>query len=140
MLYAVYVLYAALTGAAIVLRSRLFSRSEGARTWRVTAAAMVLAPPAIAAASMTLLVSGDVDPLLVLSLSGPGAAMLLVGIAMRFGSAPLVALALRLTGWSLIGGLTLIPAGIALFAPLSGLLAFFVPERAGPEPLEDAPP
>ncbi len=95
--------------------------------WRLMAAAMVFAPVAVGIAVAVAAQETESATVLLTTFYVPGAAMLAGGLL----PAPLPSswrLALRVVGWSLIAGITLVPSWLLVFfVPLAGAMAFFVP-------------
>ena len=138
MFYAAYIAYAALTGWALLrlwhhpsLAERPFERSASVM-------AMTALPVALAVALTALLLDAhDAASKFVMWGAAPAALAFMAGLYAP-GLSASTRLTLRVLGWSVLAGITLIPASIALFAPGSGLLALLVPERRFRMRTEDA--
>ncbi len=126
--YALYILFVIM--ALLRGRARLWGRSR--RAWVIWSVAMVVLP-ALAATAVTLLITSGPDNLdtgmVIVAGYAVGAFLFIAGMALGRRRERDSGLPLRSVGWSLVAGVTLVPATIALFAPLAGLLAFFVLPR-----------
>ena len=98
------------------------------RDWRSTAWGMALLPIAGAAAALVVAWQTENAAALILSFYAAGAFLLAAGLLATWAGAPTWPLLLRLAGWSLIAGLTIVPSTLALLLPFVSLLAFVVPE------------
>ncbi len=128
MLYVAYSAYIVLTAWAIVRWKTTTAAGDG-RTYYVISGCMAILPALVASTSSILLREDLVGATWPLSLFLSGAMLLLAGLMLNFLNPSRRHVSLRLAGWSLLSGVLLIPASIALLAPVAGLLAFLVPER-----------
>ena len=126
--YALYIFFVILA----LLRGRAALWNRARRAWVIWSVAMVVLP-ALAAAAVTLLITSGPDSInagtVIVAGYAVGAFLLIVGMVLDRGRERDSGLPLRYAGWSLVAGVTLVPATIALFAPVAGLLAFFVLPR-----------
>lgn len=126
--YALYIFFVILA----LLRGRSALRSRARSAWVIWSVAMVVLP-ALAAAAVTLLITGGPDSVntgaVIVAGYAVGAFLFTAGMVLGRQRERDSGLALRSVGWSLVAGVTLVPATIALFAPVAGLLAFFVLPR-----------
>jgi hypothetical protein len=136
MFYATYAVYASITGWAVL---RMYHSAAARQVERSASALTMMALPILLALVLTtlLLNTDETASEFVVWGAAPAAAVFLAGL---YPSAlpPSSRLALRLVGWSVLAGITLIPAGIALLSPVSALLAHLVPERRWRMEAEDA--
>lgn len=124
---AVYPVYLVLIAWALLRRRRRALEAGRSREWRLAATAMIALPFAMAGAALLVAWQTENATALITSFYGIGAFLLAAGLV----SARLVdskwPLVLRLAGWGLIAGLTIIPSTLVLLLPLVSLLAFVVP-------------
>jgi len=124
----IYVPYAAFTVWALLRAHRSASEGGRLRAWTLTAAAMVLLPMLLAALAFLLLKQTEEGVPLVLCFFGIGGVTLVAGLLWHETTPSSGARLLRIGGWSLIAGITLVPSWLLILAlPAVGLLAFFVP-------------
>jgi hypothetical protein len=99
------------------------------REWRLTAWAMALLPLAGALGALLMAWQTENATALISSFYVSGGLLLAVGLTLdRLGSSASLSLPLRLAGWGLVAGLTIIPSTLSLALPFVSLLAFVVPE------------
>jgi hypothetical protein len=112
-----------------LLRTRCgASRASRLKDWWFTAVAMAALPIVIAAAAFAVATQTENGVAVVLSFYVPGGLMLIAGLAPGETIAAAWRRWLRICGWSLIAGMTLVPSWLLIFVlPLVGLLAFLVP-------------
>ena len=126
--YALYVVFVILA----LLRGRAALRTRARRAWVIWSTAMVVLP-ALVAVVVTLLIASGPDSLNtgVVMVVGyaVGACLFIAGAAFVRRREHDSGLPFRSVGWSLVAGVTLVPATTALLAPVAGLLAFFVFQR-----------
>ena len=106
--------------------------AERLREWRLTAWAMALLP--FAGALCALLVAWQTQnaTALISSFYVSGGLLLTAGLILdRSDGAARPSLLLRLAGWGLVAGLTIIPSTLSLALPVVSLLAFVVPPNFG---------
>ncbi len=131
MIHVAYALYGLFVILAL-LRGRAAPWGRARRAWVIWSVAMVVLP-ALAAAAVTLLITSGPDSVdtgtVIVTGYAVGAFLFIAGMALGRRREGDSGLPLRSVGWSLVAGVTLVPATIALFAPLAGLLAFFVLPR-----------
>jgi len=99
---------------------------------------MVLLPMLLAALAFLLLTQTEEGVALVLCFLGLGSLMLIAGLLWNQTTPSSGARLLRIGGWSLIAGITLVPSWLLILVlPAVGLLAFLVPGSyqgsAGPQ-------
>ena len=98
------------------------------REWRLTAWAMALLPFAGALGALLVAWQTQNAAALISSFYVSGGLLLAVGFTLdRFDGAARRSLLLRLAGWGLVAGLTIIPSQLVLALPFVSLLAFVVP-------------
>jgi hypothetical protein len=127
-----YLPYAAFTVWALLRAHRSASQAGRLRAWRITAAAMVLLPVLFAMLALLLLVSTEQGPAVIVGFFSVGGIMLVAGLLWHQTTPSSGPRFLRLGGWSLIAGITLVPSWLlVLLLPVVGLLAFLVPGDFG---------
>ncbi len=106
--------------------------AERLREWRLTAWAMALLPFAGTVGALLVAWQTQNAMALISSFYISGGLLLAAGLMLnRFDGAARPSLLLRLAGWGLVAGLTIIPSTLSLALPLVGLLAFVVPVDYG---------
>ena len=98
------------------------------RDWRTTAWAMALLPFAGCAGALLMASQTESAAALIASFYATGGVLLAAGLVLSWGGASTWPLLLRLGGWGLVAGLTIVPSTLALLLPFVSLLAFVVPE------------
>jgi hypothetical protein len=124
----VYLWYAGFMAWALRRTHRGAIDAGRLRDWRSTAWAMALLPIAGAAAALVVAWQTENAAALIASFYATGGVLLAAGLLATWASASTWPLLLRLAGWGLIAGLTIVPSTLALLLPLVSLLAFVVPE------------
>jgi len=95
--------------------------------WRLTTWAMSLLPFAGAAAALLVVWLTESATALISSFYISGGLLLAVGVVSGWLGASTWPLLLRLGGWGLVAGLTIIPSTLVLLLPFVSVLAFLVP-------------
>ncbi|MGA2285519.1 MAG: hypothetical protein ABSG55_04540 [Dehalococcoidia bacterium] len=127
-----YLFYVGFIVWALRRTHRSAVEAERLREWRLTAWAMALLPFAGALGALLVAWQTQNAAALVSSFYISGGLLLAVGLMVdRFDGAATPPLLLRLAGWGLVAGLTIIPSTLSLALPLVGLLAFVVPVDYG---------
>lgn len=85
---------------------------------------MVLQPVVVAVGITWYAIETQRGPAAVLVVLAPGLWLYALSFQSMIRLTPPIQWAARIVGWSLIAGITLIPATTVLLAPISGLLAF----------------
>ena len=124
----VYLWYAGFTAWALRRTHRGAIDAGRLRDWRITAWAMALLPFTGCAGALLMASQTENATALILSFYAAGAFLLAAGLLATWAGAPTWPLLLRLAGWGLIAGLTIVPSTLALLLPFVSLLAFVVPE------------
>ncbi|MCJ7491470.1 MAG: hypothetical protein MUP15_04890 [Dehalococcoidia bacterium] len=124
----VYLWYAGFMAWALRRTHRGAIDAGRLRDWRITAWAMALLPFAGCAGALLMASQTESAAALILSFYAAGAFLLAAGLLATWAGAPTWPLLLRLAGWGLIAGLTIVPSTLVLLLPLVSLLAFVVPE------------
>ena len=128
----IYLPYVAFTVWALLRAHRSASQTDRLRTWRLTAAAMVLLPVLFAMLALLLLVSTEQGPAVIVGFFSVGGIMLVAGLLWQQTTPSSGPRFLRLGGWSLIAGIALVPSWLLILVlPAVGLLAFLVPGDFG---------
>ena len=89
---------------------------------------MALLPIAGAAAALVVAWQTENAAALIASFYATGGFLLAAGLVLGWGGASTWPLLLRLAGWGLVAGLTIVPSTLVLLLPFVSLLAFVVPE------------
>jgi hypothetical protein len=129
MVFAAYALYALLTSFALLRGQRMGAALSGRLAWRASIPIMILLPVTTATA-LTMAISNQSDsaaPWVLAFGYSAGALIFLSGFGFLMKLSPSSGLLLRAIGWSVVAGVTLIPATLVIFSPLAGFLAFSVP-------------
>jgi len=124
----VYLWYAGFMAWALRRTHRGAIDAGRLRDWQITAWAMALLPFAGCAGALLMASQTENAAALIPSFYATGAFLLAAGLLATWAGASTWSLLLRLAGWGLIAGLTIVPATLVLLLPLVSLLAFFVPE------------
>jgi hypothetical protein len=124
----VYLWYAGFMAWALRRTHRGAIDAGRLRDWRITAWAMALLPFAGCAGALLMASQTENAAALIASFYATGGFLLAAGLVLGWGSASTWPLLLRLGGWGLVAGLTIVPSTLVLLLPLVSLLAFVVPE------------
>jgi len=133
----VYLPYAAVLVWALFRRRRGAFEAGRLREWRLTAAAMIALPVVMAGVALLVARQTENATALVASFYVSGGLMLTAGFVSDRLGASMWPLLMRLGGWGLVAGLTVVPSTLVLLLPFVSLLAFLVPEdyrRRAPAP------
>lgn len=123
-----YVWYVGLSAWALRRARRGAVEAGRLREWRLTAWAMTLLPIAGAAAALVVAWQTENAAALIASFYATGGFLLAAGLVLSWGGASTWPLLLRLGGWGLVAGLTIVPSTLVLLLPFVSVLAFLVPD------------
>jgi hypothetical protein len=127
-----YAAFGASTVWALLRRRHEASAAGHRRAWRLTVLSMVFLPVASAVATVTVLVHTESVVFAdIVLLNFLGGVLIGAGLLLRTTLPSTWALLLRLSGWSIIAGVALIPSFLVFLLPIPSLLAFLVPGDYG---------